>query len=65
MMSPKVDVTLTGEEEDHDDDDMEQGGDTIGQDAAPSTQEDEGHQIEMGRFRDALTESMWAYRNQN
>ena len=50
MMSPKVDVTLTGEEEDHDDDDMEQGGDTIGQDVAPSTQQDEGHQTEMGQF---------------
>ncbi|KAL5537461.1 hypothetical protein UlMin_044694 [Ulmus minor] len=34
--------------DDHDKDDMEQGGDTIGQDAAPSTQQDEGHQTEMG-----------------
>ncbi|KAL5563365.1 hypothetical protein UlMin_033112 [Ulmus minor] len=65
MMSPDIDVSLTAEEDDHDEDDMEQGGDTIGQDAAPSTQQDEGHQTEMGRFRDALTESMWAYRNQN
>ena len=65
MMSDDVDVSVTAEEDAHDEDDMEQGGDTIGQDAAPSTQQDEGHQIEMGRFRDALTESMWAYRNQN
>ncbi|KAL5566862.1 hypothetical protein UlMin_030026 [Ulmus minor] len=43
------------DEDDHDKDDMEQGGDTIGQDAAPSTQQDEDHQTEMGRFRDALT----------
>ena len=33
MMSPDVNVSLTAEE-----DYMEQGGDTIGQDAAPSTQ---------------------------
>ncbi|KAL5576094.1 hypothetical protein UlMin_017793 [Ulmus minor] len=65
MMSSDVDVSLTAEEDDHDEDDMEQGGDNIGQDGAPSTQQDEGHQTEMGRFRDALTESMWAYRNQN
>ena len=48
MMSPDVDVSITTEE----------GGDTIGQDAAPSTQQDEGHQTEMGRFWDALTESI-------
>ena len=65
MMSPDVDVSLTAEEDDHDEDDMEHGGDTIGQDATPWTQQDEGHQTEMGRFQDALTESMWAYRNQN
>ncbi|KAL5556614.1 hypothetical protein UlMin_038850 [Ulmus minor] len=50
-----------GEEDNHDEDDMEQGGDTIGKDAAPSTQQDEGHQTEMGQFQDALIESMWAY----
>ena len=65
MMSPDVDVSLTTEEDDHDEDDMEQGWDTIGQDAAPLTQQDEGHQTEMGRFWDALTELIWACRNQN
>ncbi|KAL5580045.1 hypothetical protein UlMin_012487 [Ulmus minor] len=65
MMSPDADVSLTAEEDDHDEDDTEQGGDTIGHDVAPSTQQDEGHQTEMGRLRDALTESMWACRNQN
>ncbi|KAL5572847.1 hypothetical protein UlMin_022444 [Ulmus minor] len=34
--------------DDHDEDEMEQSGDTIGQDAAPLTQQDEGHQTEMG-----------------
>ena len=65
MMSPDVDVSLTADEDDHDEDDMEQGGDTIGQDAASLTQQDEGHQTEMGQFWDAVTESMWTYRNQN
>ena len=65
MMSDNIDMSITAEEDAHDEDDMDQGGDTIGQDAAPSTQQEEGHQTEMGRFRDALTESMWACRNQN
>ena len=65
MMSPNVDVSLTTEEDDHDEDDMEQGGDTIGQDATPLTQQDEGHQIAMGQFWDVVTESRWTYRNQN
>ncbi|KAL5538240.1 hypothetical protein UlMin_046208 [Ulmus minor] len=65
MMSDDVDVSVTAEEDAHDEDDMDQGGDTIGQDAAPSTQQEEGHQTEMGRFRDTLTESMWVCRNQN
>ncbi|KAL5547576.1 hypothetical protein UlMin_002807 [Ulmus minor] len=62
---PGVSINTLSDEDAHDEDDMDQGGDTIGQDAAPSTQQEEGHQTEMGRFRDALTESMWACRNQN
>ena len=64
-MSSDVQVSLITEEEDYDEDDMEQVGDNIGQDGAPSTQQDEGHQTEMGQFWDAVTESMWTYRNQN
>ena len=65
MMSSDVEVSLIAEEDDHDEDDMEQVGDNIEQDGAPSNQQDEGHQTAMGKFRDVVTESMWTYRNQN
>ncbi|KAL5564097.1 hypothetical protein UlMin_027261 [Ulmus minor] len=65
MSDPAFSFPTPPGEDSHDEDDMDQGGDTIGQDAAPSTQQEEGHQTEMGRFWDALTESMWACRNQN
>ena len=58
MMSSDIEVSLTAEE-----DDMEQVGDNIGEDATPSTQQDEGHQTEMGQFQDAVKESMWTYQN--
>ena len=60
-MSSDVEVSLTAKDDDHDKDDMEQVEDNIGQDGAPSTQQDEGHQTAMRQYQDVVTKSMWTY----
>ena len=54
MMSSDDEVSLTMDEDDHDEDNIEKDGE-------PSTQQEHGDGTAMGQFWDGVTELMWTY----